>query len=158
VVWEKTQSGFWNFSLKIGAPSSMTTRFPFRIMLVMLIVMGSLDAPAPAAGFGAAAASGVAAAFMQGAATGVALGVVLHSRIDLAGTTGAAAGVAFGVVRHSRIDVAGGVAVAGSSATTVGNVVAASTAAPRHVSILVLSIARPSQRFPLKYGRRRDAA
>jgi hypothetical protein len=127
-------------------------------MLVMLIVMGSFGPVALTAGFGAAAVSGVAAAFGHGVATGVAVGVVLHSRIDVAGTTGVAADVAFGVVLHSRIDVAGGVGAVGSSATTVCNVVETSTAVPRRASILVRSIARPSQRFHPKYGRLVGAA
>jgi hypothetical protein len=120
----------------------MTTRFPCRSVLVMLIVMGLFAAASLTAGMAAGFAGGIEHGFAAGAANGV----VFHSRIDLA--TGAlAAGDAVGVDFHSRIDWAGGVVPTGSPATTESNVVATSTSITRRASIPVLNIARPSMRF-----------
>src|SRR5215467_526085 len=95
------RSGFWNDSLKIGAPSRRTTRFPCLSVLLMLIVMGLIGPAAPTGGFACgfeAGAVGVAGkpAIAVGHGPEVGLGVVIHSRIDRAGVvapTGAAAGV-----------------------------------------------------------------
>src|SRR5262245_26799521 len=112
------KAGFWNFSSKIGTSSSMTTRFPSRRVLVMLIVMGIFGTAAPTSGLAAGLAVGVVRQFTGGAA----IGVVFHSRIDLAGgggPTGSPApggGAAIGVDFHSRIDLAGGGGATGSSA------------------------------------------
>ena len=144
MVWEMSRTGFWKLSLKIGTSSSMTTRFPCRRVLVMLIVIGLAGTAARPAGM----AAGPTEAIEHGLAAGAAVGFGFHSRIDLAGggAAGFAAGAAAGVGFHSRIDLAGGGAPTGSAATTVSSVVAISKAITRHASIPVLNIFRPSRR------------
>src|SRR5262249_31652876 len=86
-----SNSGFWNFSLKIGTSSRTMTSFPCRSVLVRLIVIGLVGG-----------AAGVTGKFAIGADVGhgpdVGLGgvAVIHSRIDLAGSVGPARGVAAG--------------------------------------------------------------
>src|SRR5262245_54333029 len=167
------RTGFWNDSLKIGAPSSMTTRFPCRSVLLMLIVMGLVAPAAPAGDFAGAVVAGATGrpAFTVGHGPAVGLGVAIHSRIDRAGdvvvpgaaagvmsevparvfpvgaddglAAGAGVGVGFGFI-HSRIDWAGGLGASGSPATSGCDVVAPSASIVRPASILVLSMARPS--------------
>src|SRR5262245_41798029 len=139
------KTGFWNFSLKIGTSSRMTTRLPSRRLLVMLIVMGICGAAAPTDGL----AAGLAVCVATGVATGVvgqftgvaATGAVLHSRIDLAGGVGPtgspalAVGAATGAVFHSAIDVAGGAVPTGSSAISGSIMVATSIGTASRASI-----------------------